>query len=297
MSAASASTATTDGVTGMRGLVSVLFGVFLLAGAPHATAQQAADVPFPAALRGDAFRIESATLGRGFDIYVRLPLDYDPEGPAYPVIYLLDGDSLFPLLAANHLFLTYEESLPEAVIVGIAYDGFEPSVNRRNIDFQSPDEGVPPEDAGAGRFHTFLTDELIPVIEGRCRVDPDRRVLFGQSRAGNLVLYSAVTHPDVFRGRIASNPSLTPGMGSILDGAAPARRDDLRVVITSGERDRADLPAEAALWVDTWSGRDARDRPWDIRLIRIPGGTHAANAPDAYRAGMLWLFDGNVPGD
>jgi len=170
-------------------------------------------------------------------------------------------------------------------------------VNRRNIDFQSPDEGVPPEEAGAGRFHTFLTDELIPVVEARFHVDPDRRVLFGQSRAGNLVLYSAVAHPDVFKGRIASNPSLTPGMGSILEGAAPARRDDLRVVITSGERDRADLPAEAALWVDTWSGRDAPDRPWDVRLIRIPGGTHAANAPDAYRAGMMWLFAGDGAGD
>jgi uncharacterized protein len=281
----------------MRGLVSILFGLLLLGSAPHALAQQVGDVPFPAALRGEAFRLESATLGRGFDIYVRLPLDYDPEGPAYPVVYLLDGDSLFPILASNHLFLTYEESLPEAVIVGIAYGGFDPSVNRRNIDFQSPDQGVPAEDAGAGRFHTFLTGELIPLIEGRFHVDPEQRILFGQSRAGNLVLYSAVAHPDVFRGRIASNPSLTPGMGSILDRAAPARRDDLGVVITSGERDRADLPAEAALWVDTWSDRDIPDRPWDIRLIRIPGGTHAANSTDAYRAGMLWLFAGADAGD
>ncbi|MBO9502341.1 alpha/beta hydrolase-fold protein [Brevundimonas sp. A19_0] len=281
----------------MRGLVSILFGLLLLATAPHVRAQHVPDMPFPAALHGDAFRLDSPTLGRGFDIYVRLPPEYDPEGPAYPVVYLLDGDSLFPILAANHLFLTYEEDLPEVVIVGIAYGGFDPSVNRRNIDFQSPDEGVPPEDAGAGRFHTFLTDELIPVVEARFNVDPDGRVLFGQSRAGNLVLYSAVAHPDVFRGRIASNPSLTPGMGSILDGAAPARRDDLMVVITSGERDRADLPAEAALWVDTWSGRDVPDRPWDIRLIRIPGGTHAANSTDAYRAGMLWLFAGDYAGD
>ena len=281
----------------MRGLVSILFGLLFLAAAPPAHAQQIGEVPFPAALRGDVFRLESTTLGRGFNIYVRLPPEYDPGGPAYPVVYLLDGDSLFPILAANHLFLTYDEGLPEAVIVGVAYGGFDPSVNRRNIDFQSTDEGVPPEDAGAGRFHTFLTDELIPVIEARFHVDPDGRVLFGQSRAGNLVLYSAVAHPDVFRGRIASNPSLTPGMGSILEGAAPARRDDLRVVITSGERDRADLPAEAALWVDTWSGRDIPDRPWDIRLIRIPGGTHAANSTDAYRAGMLWLFAGDGAGD
>ena len=279
----------------MRGLVSILFGLILLATAPHAYAQQVGEVPFPAALRGEAFRLESTTLGRGFDIYVRLPPEYDPEGPAYPVVYLLDGDSLFPILAANHLFLTYDEGLPEAVVVGMAYGGFDPSVNRRGLDFQSPDEGLPVEQAGAEAFHTFLTDELIPLIEGRFNVDPDRRVLFGQSRGGNMVLYSAVAHPDVFWGRIASNPSLTPGMASITGNAAAAGRDDLRVAVTSGERDRADLRTEAAFWAETWSGRDADQRPWQVRLIPIAGGTHAANAPDAYRAGMLWLFERNDP--
>jgi len=281
----------------MRGLVSILFGVLLLASAPHAFAQQVGDVPFPAALRGEAFRLESATLGRGFDIYVRLPLDYDPEGPAYPVVYLLDGDSLFPILAANHLFLTYDEGLPEAVVVGIAYGGFDPSVNRRGLDFQSPDEDLSAEQAGAEAFHTVLTDELLPIIEARFNVDPDRRVLFGQSRGGNLVLYSAVAHPDVFWGRVASNPSLTPGMGSIVSGAASSGRDDLRVVVTGGDRDRADLRLEAAFWVETWTGRDAPERPWQVRLIPIAGGTHAANAPDAYRAGMLWLFGQDRSGD
>lgn len=283
-------------MTGVRGLVGILFG-YLLAIAAPASAQQLAEVPFPAALRGDAFRLESATLDRGFDVYVRLPPDYDPEGPAYPVVYLLDGDSLFPILAANHLFLTYDEGLPEAVVVGIAYGGFEPSVNRRSLDFQSPDEGLPADKAGAEAFHTFLTDELLPLIEGRFHVDPDRRVLFGQSRGGNLVLYSAVAHPDVFWGRIASNPSLTPGMASITGSAAPTERDDLKVVVTSGERDRADLRTEAAFWAETWSAREKGERPWQVWLIPIAGGTHAANAPDAYRAGMAWLFGQDAAGD
>lgn len=284
-------------MTGVRGLVGILFGFVLVAAAVPAAAQQRAEVPFPAALRGDAFRLESPALGRGFDIYVRLPPDYDPDGPAYPVVYLLDGDSLFPILAANHLFLTYDEGLPEAVVVGIAYGGFDPSVNRRSLDFQSPDEGLAAEQAGAGAFHTFLTDELLPLIEGRFNIDPERRVLFGQSRGGNLVLYSAVAHPDVFWGRIASNPSLTPGMASITGIAAPAGRDDLGVVVTSGERDRADLRTEAAFWAGIWSAREAEERPWQVHLITVTGGTHAANASDAYRAGMVWLFGQDAAGD
>lgn len=247
-------------------------------------------VPPPAAVRGEAFRLESASVGRGYDIYVRLPPDYDPDGLAYPVVYLLDGDSLFPILAANHLFLHYDDGLPEAVIVGIAYGGFDPGVNRRNIDFQSPDPELAEGQAGAEAFHTFLTDELMPLIEGRFHVDPEQRVLFGQSRGGNLVLYSAVHHPDAFWGRIASNPSLTPGMASILSDASSSERDDLMVVVTSGERDRPDLRAEAVQWVDAWQGTDVDARPFNTWLIPIPGGTHAANAPDSYRAGMNWLF-------
>ncbi len=272
----------------MRAFGAVLVGLLVAFAVGRPALAQTPELP--AALRGDAFRLESAELGRGFDIYVRLPDGYDEEGPAYPVVYLLDGDSLFPILAANHLFLAYDDRLPEAVVVGIAYGGFDRSVNRRHIDFQSPGEGVPEGEDGAEAFLAFLRSQVLPAIEGRFHVDPDRRVLFGQSRGGNLVLYSAVADPDLFWGRIASNPSLTPGLESVLAPAGPAQRDDLQVVVTSGTRDRADLREEAALWAGTWLGRTDAERPWTVTPITIEGGTHAANAGDAYRAAMNQLF-------
>ena len=239
------------------------------------------------ALRGDYFRIDSEATGRPYHIYVRYPEGYDPAANVtWPTVYLTDGDSLFPILAANHLFLHYDEQLPEALVVGIAYGGFDPAVNRRNIDFQSPGDGV--EQPGAEAFQRFLKAELLPRIETNYASDPERRVLFGQSRGGAFVLYSAVTDPDLFWGRIASNPSITPGIESLLEPAAQATRGDLGMVVTSGTRDRADLQAEAVQWLDHWESRAAR--PWRIHSVRIEGGTHAANATDAYRAGMLWLF-------
>ena len=239
------------------------------------------------ALRGDYFRIDSEATGRPYHIYVRYPEGYDPAANVtWPTVYLTDGDSLFPILAANHLFLHYDEHLPEALVVGIAYGGFDPAVNRRNIDFQSPGDGV--EQPGAEAFQRFLKAELLPRIETNDASDPERRVLFGQSRGGAFVLYSAVTDPDLFWGRIASNPSITPGIESLLEPAAQATRGDLGMVVTSGTRDRADLQAEAVQWLDHWESRAAR--PWRIHSVRIEGGTHAANATDAYRAGMLWLF-------
>jgi len=263
-------------------LISSLLLLATIATAPEVSAQS---IPLPAAIRGDAFRIESRVVGRAFDIYIRFPDGYDPAtARLYPTVYLTDGDSLFPILAANHLFLTYDDGLPEAIVVGVAYGGFDPSVNRRNIDFQTPGEGVAAEQAGAAAFQRFLKTELIPEIERRTRSDPDRRILFGQSRGGAFVLWSAVTDPDLFWGRIASNPSITPGIESLLEPAGPSVRRDLTLVVTSGTRDRPDLQSEAALWLSAWEARP--ERPWRLHGVRIEEGTHAANAPDAWRRGL-----------
>lgn len=275
----------------MRRLAPAIVALTLLAGCATAPDRPTDVVPLNhlPALAGDYFRIESREVGRAFHIYVRLPDGYDPEAAAaWPTVYLTDGDSLFPILAANHLFLTYDDGLPEAIVVGVAYGGFDPATNRRSIDFQSPGAGVTAELAGAGAFQRFLKTELIPDIERRYRSDPSRRVLFGQSRGGAFVLYSAVTDPDLFWGRIASNPSITPGIESLLEPAAPARSDP-GLVVVSGTRDRADLQAEAAQWLSVWQARP--ERPWRLLGVRVEGGTHAANATDAYRQGMNWLFE------
>jgi hypothetical protein len=242
------------------------------------------------ALRGDYFPFDSNAVGRPFHIYVRLPENYgSDERVRYPVVYLLDGDSLFPILAASHLFLTIDEGLPEAIVVGIAYGSFDPSINRRGFDFSTPVENADPERGGAPAFHDFLKSELIPRIENRYRADPSRRVLFGQSRGGSMVLYSALTDPDLFWGRIANNPVFDPGRELFFSPAAAASENGLGLVVTSGSRDLPDLRKAALEWFSAWEA--VEDKPWSLRTITIEGGTHAADIPNSYRAGMLWLFN------
>ena len=276
----------------------LLIGLLLLLSLPSQSGAQVtgaarsadrAPPEIPAALRGDYFYVRSDEIGRGYHIHVRYPEGYDPAAERlWPTVYLTDGDSLFPILAANHLFLHYDDQLPEALVVGIAYGGFDPSVNRRYADPRRLEIDVAPVQTGAAAFQRFLKTDLIPLIERRYRSDPARRVLFGQSRGGAFVLYSAVTDPDLFWGRIASNPSITPGVESLLETAAPSEQPDLGVVVVSGMRDRADLQAEAARWLSVWETR--RERPWRLRGVKVEGGTHAADAPAAYRLGMNWLF-------
>jgi hypothetical protein len=231
------------------------------------------------ALAGQYFPIRSEATGGQYHIYVRLPEGYSAaEGRLYPIVYLLDGDSLFPYLGAHHLFLTIDDKLPEAIIVGIAYGSFAEPVNRRGTDFGP----------GAAAFQAFLKRELIPAVERRTRADPARRILVGQSRSGGFVLYSAYADPDLFWGRIASNPSFPDHRQTLFGAPAAATRRDLRLAVASGTDDRPAIRAGTVEWLDAQRSRTA---PWALRRIEIEGGTHAADLPNAYRRAMHWLFD------
>jgi len=198
------------------------------------------------ALSGDYFKYDSSIIGRPFHIYVRLPESYEEKASSlYPVVYILDGDSLFPILAPNHLFLGYDEKLPEAIIVGIAYGSFDPKTNKRGYDFSAPAKDAKSNQGGAPEFLSFLKAELLPEIESRYRADPEKRVLFGQSRGGYMVLYSAFIDPDLFWGRIASNATFYPGRERFFSPAAAFKKSDLGLVVTSGSHDYPKLRKDA----------------------------------------------------
>jgi hypothetical protein len=272
-----------------------LVAAALLALATPAAAQDAPSagpIAHLPALAGDYFPLQSQAANRLYHIFIRYPDGYAAEpGRRWPVVYLLDGDSLFPMLAPEHLLLHYDEGLPEAIVVGIAYGSFDPAVNWRDYDFSAPAPDAGERQGGAPAFLRFLKTELIPQVEGRVRANPARRVLVGQSRAGYMVLWSAYADPDLFWGRIASNPSVAPGREMLFSPplAAPTR-DDLGVALVSGTRDDSPSRRDSAReWGERWEG--AADAPWAAHLIELEGGTHAASIGEAYRAAMLWLFN------
>jgi predicted alpha/beta superfamily hydrolase len=229
-------------------------------------------------LAGDYFPLKSAAMGSTYHIYIRYPESYASKPEArYPIVYLLDGDSAFPLIAPEHLFLTYDDKLPDAIIVGVAYGSFAPPVNHRETDFGSR----------AADFQRFLADELIPAVEKRTKADPNRRILVGQSFGGNFVLYSAFTKPDLFWGRIASNPSARMHQDLMANPPASVNRSDLHLVVVSGTANSLESREAVLNWIGQWRKRPL---PWSLDEIDIPGGTHAADFDNAYRAGLRTLF-------
>jgi hypothetical protein len=263
----------------MRGPM-LRLAVTILASAILALSAAAAPLDFLPALKGDYFRIDSVGVGRPFHIYVRLPAEFDPS-VKYPVVYVIDGDSLFPLLAAYHLLLNYDEGVPEAIVVGVAYGTFDPNGgNFRSTDYTAGQ--------GAPAFHSFIESELVPEIERRFPADSERRILIGQSRGGHFVLYSAFAHPDFFWARIASNPGLSPDPAVFRAEPAKARRTDLKLFVGSGSRDRPIYRAPVLEWFVDMAER--KNLPWRLNAQTLEGETHAAGIVNVYRNAMLWLY-------
>ncbi|MEL6876505.1 MAG: alpha/beta hydrolase-fold protein [Pseudomonadota bacterium] len=250
--------------------------------------QEIGPLAYLPALAGDYSTLDSEETDSRYHIFVRLPEGYeDKPKQSWPVVYLLDGDSTFPMLAPQHLFLHYDEGLPEAILVGIAYGGFG-AINRRGHDFRPVLEGGGA--GGSSAFLAMLEGELIPRIEGAFRTDPAKRILVGQSRGGSFVLYAAVERPELFYGYIASNPGREYpdrklyGMGRAM---LEVRTEGL-LVLASGSRDRDYLRGTALEWAETFAKRT--DLPWRAQFLDIQGGTHAASLPEVYRRAMLKIL-------
>ena len=229
-------------------------------------------------------QIDSEVVGRPYHIYIMLPDGYVQSAEEkYPTIYLLDGGALFPLLSAYYRYLNSGQEIPNAIIVGISYgtNNFVEG-NYRSTDYTAKSRE---RDywGGAEKFQLFLSDELIPYIEGTYRSRADRRVIFGQSIGGQFVLYTALTRPDLFWGHIASNPALHRNLPFFLEKhAEPASAGERpRLFVASGSLDDPRYRVPALKWIDHWSGSD--DNPWQLKTMNLDGHSHMSAPPASFR--------------
>ncbi|MEM8770891.1 MAG: alpha/beta hydrolase-fold protein [Pseudomonadota bacterium] len=232
--------------------------------------------------------IEAQKLERPFYIYVRLPADYGQSEKRYPVIYLLDGGYTYPLLGAYYRLLPIDEPMPEAIVVGIAYAGgtFDEG-NMRGTDFTAPSAE---RDfwGGAPAFQDFLAGELLPFIAEQYRTDESRRIIYGQSLGGQFLVYSAMTMPDLFWGRIASNPAFHRNLDYFLNLEPAAAKTDTHLIVTAASDETEVFRTPSQRWAAHWAA--VADLPFQLHVIDLPGERHATATPLAFRAGMRVLF-------
>ena len=176
-----------------------------------------------------------------------LPADY-----RRPVIYVLDGNSLFPLAAhVAKAFGLFSSQVPGVLVVSIGYprdaalsyaENVKTQLAWRTRDLSPPvTAGTQPEGTGgAADFLGFITQELKPFIASRYAVNPEEQTLAGHSLAALFAVYTMFSDARAFSRYVAISPSLFWDDHAMNTRAVEfAKRRDLastRLFVAVGER-------------------------------------------------------------
>ena len=154
---------------------------------------------------GERQEIFSEILDETRQLIVGVPGDYDSNQEAYPVLYLLDGNSHFHHTTATADYLARNGRIPRTIVVAI------PNTDRtRDLtpSAHSPEAAESfPTHGGADTFLRFISDELMPWMGEHYRTR-SHATLIGHSFGGLFALHALVSRPDVFDAYVAISPSL-----------------------------------------------------------------------------------------
>ena len=275
----------------VRSLVFLLVVASLLLGAcATSSAPEPERAPDPLFGLGDRdlFTVTSDGLGRDFHILVRLPPGYAESGRVYPMVLLLDGGILFPMLAPYQLMMEVQGSADQAIVVGVSYGGLGYSNgNLRGTDFTAPSSEVDYY-GGAADYQAFLADELLPRLRRAYRVDASKTLLLGQSLGGQFAIHAALNRPELFSTYVAVNPALHANLEYFLSSQRPPVEAQTRLVVALGSEDDPRFRRPALEWLEAWEGRT--HRPFALEVLPLPGEHHATSAPAAYFSIVSRLF-------
>lgn len=237
-------------------------------------------------------QLTSSISGREYDLYVHLPGGYEQNTEKqYPVLYVLDGQWDFKLLASVYGGLVYDEFVPEMIIVGITYSGAEPDYGAlRAIDYTPAPAADLPDSGGAREFLAFLKGEAIPFVEANYRADASDRVLLDSSLGGLFTLYTMFAEPELFTGYVAASPAVPYAQNLLFQREAEFARTHgdlpVRLFLSVGEVEELAGPVQEFAGV-----LQSRGYP-GLRLESrvIEGERHAGNKPEAYNRGVRFTF-------
>lgn len=166
-------------------------------------------------ISADIIKLSSKILNEDRGIYIYVPpTDTLLPNKNYPVIYVLDGDNHFSMIAEYCRYLSRRDVnvMPEMIIVGI------PNTNRTRdltpthsiLDYDGkPDTNSNSRFKASGggyNFLKFIGDELIPYVDAHYKTEVFK-IFAGHSFGGITTINCLLTQPDMFGAYIAISPS------------------------------------------------------------------------------------------
>jgi predicted alpha/beta superfamily hydrolase len=186
---------------------------FLLAAHLLTMGARAQSPPSPLVI-GEVVHVQSGILKEERTLLISKPAGYDDGAERYPVLYVLDGETLFRSSSAIAEFLADNDRIPQMLVVAIESGTFE----QRTRDLTPPssaelDNRFSPGNGGADAFLSFLADELSPFVDKTWRTRP-YRVLAGHSFGGLFAIHALTAKPKLFDAYIAIDPTLSWNNGA-----------------------------------------------------------------------------------
>lgn len=156
--------------------------------------------------------IYSKNISDSFMLSVHLPEGYDKDGKnQYPVVYLLDANLYFDMLAATLDKYAQIGLTKPVIIAGIGYKNLEAMDSLRCRDYTYPvaiPEYEMQQSGGACKFQDFIEQELTAYIDSKYKTDTTQRILAGHSLGGYFTLFAFLQQSKKFNKFIAASPSL-----------------------------------------------------------------------------------------
>jgi predicted alpha/beta superfamily hydrolase len=189
------------------------------------------------AIIGNYQKLTSKIL-RGEVTYIEhLPEGYDKSVSTYPVVYLMNAQSITNFAnACATVDNLASERIPDMILIGICNSGVAEKY------WACPDDSGHMDNAD--RFNQFLEKELIPEINKKYRTN-NYNILAGQSNPSLLVLNNMMHYPELFRAYVIISPMLgwCPSFQEeeIKQFLRNNRKLDKKLYINYGELDYAEV--------------------------------------------------------
>lgn len=250
------------------------------------TSFAAAEEPHPHNLMlSHTHEFQSSILEEEIGILVGLPFNYQPESTNYPIVFHADGDVMFAMGTEILRLMSFEQSAPPVISVGVSYGGFREWLVARGRDYHPSDSA--PETEGVAKFLRVLEEEVIPFVQANYSASENGHVFYGHSSGGLLALYAALSDSTTFDYILASSPSVeeeTEWVELLLNNASAETAKTIFISLGEGETKTRPLLDS---FVENLSAKSARH---NVQYVIVPNMPHMAVIAPAYAAGMQYLF-------
>lgn len=257
--------------------------------------------------RRPTVQLHSDKANYDYTIFIDLPPGYDAKHNHYPVVYILDANFYFDMVAAMLDKYSSLGFMQPVILVGIGYKDFQTMDSLRDRDYTYP--AALPDDSmtvsGNGeKFLSFINDELVRYMDSNYSTDPNQRTLVGHSLGGLFSLYAlkqqlAGKH-HTFNAYVAVSPHLRYNHYKIihdLDSVGPAN-SKLKLYVTYGgledeeEKDEQNYPGYQTTAENmkalTAAFAKQSNVAYESELFSNLG--HMDVPMPSFHKGLLWIF-------